>query len=46
MKIGLKQKNKEDGITVEELLDSRATGLMMSLKFVKKHKFKKINWLM
>ena len=41
MKIGLKQEDKEEGITVEVLLDSRATGLVMSLEFVRKNKFKK-----
>jgi len=41
VKIELKYKDKEDGITMETLLDSRATGLVMSLEFVKKNKFKK-----
>jgi len=41
VKIELKQKNEEDGITVEVLLDSEVTGLVMSLDFVKKNRFKK-----
>jgi len=33
VKIGLKKKDEEDGITVEELLYSRAMVLVMSLEF-------------
>ena len=40
VKIGLKQEEKEEGITMETLLDSRATGLVMSEKFARRHKFK------
>jgi len=38
VKIGLKQ---EDGITMETLLNSGATGLVISLEFTRKNKFKK-----
>jgi len=41
VKIGLKQEDNKDGITMEALLDSRATGLVMSSEFVRKNKFKK-----
>ena len=41
VKIGLKQEDEEDGITVNELLDNRVTGLVMSSEFVRMHKFKK-----
>ena len=41
VKIELKQKNKEDVITVEMLLDIRITGLVISSECTKKHKFKK-----
>jgi len=41
VKIELKQKNEKDGITMEVLLDSEVTGLVMSLEFVRKNKFKK-----
>jgi len=41
VKIGLKQEDDKDGITMETLLDSGATGLVMSLEFTKKNKFKK-----
>jgi len=40
VKIELKQKDKK-GIIVEALLDSGVTELVVSLKFVRKHKFKK-----
>ena len=40
VKIGLKQEEEEEGIVMEALLDSGATGLVMSEEFVKKHKFK------
>jgi len=41
VKIGLKQKYDEEGIIVEVLLDSEVIGLVMSLEFVEKNKFKK-----
>ena len=41
VKIGLKQKDNEDRITMEVLLDSGVTGLGMSSEFVRKNKFKK-----
>ena len=41
VKIGLKQKEDKEEIIVEALLDSGATGLMMSLEFAKKNKFRK-----
>ena len=40
MKIGLERINMQKGITVEALLDSGATGLVMSSKFAKKQGFK------
>ena len=36
VKIGLEKIDMQEGITVEALLDSRATGLVMSSKFAKK----------
>ena len=41
VKIGLKQK-EEEGIATEVLLDSRATGLVMSKEFVRKHRFRRM----
>jgi len=41
VKIGLKQEDNEDKITVEVLLDSGMTGLVISSEFVRKNKFKK-----
>ena len=41
VKIELRQKEEEEGIVVEALLDSRAIGLVMSEEFVRKHKFKR-----
>ena len=41
MKIGLKQEEEEEGVVTEALLDSGATGLIMSEEFAKKHKFKR-----
>jgi len=41
VKIGLKQKDDEEGIIVEVLLNSEAIELVMSLEFVEKNKFKK-----
>ena len=40
MKIGLERIDMQKGITVEALLDSRATGLVMSLEFTRKQGFK------
>ena len=41
VKIGLKQEEKEKGIVTEVLLDSGATGLVISEKFAKKHRFRR-----
>jgi len=40
VKIGLERIDTQEGITVEALLDSRATGLVMSSEFTKKQGFK------
>ena len=40
MKIGLERIDMQEGITVEALLDSRTTGLVMSSEFAKKQGFK------
>jgi len=40
VKIGLERINTQEGITVEVLLDSGATGLVMSSEFAKKQGFK------
>ena len=40
VKIGLERINTQKGITVEALLDSGATGLVMSLEFARKQGFK------
>ena len=40
VKIGLERVDTQEGITVEALLDSGATGLVMSLEFTKKQDFK------
>jgi len=40
VKIGLERIDMHEGITVEVLLDSGATGLVMSLEFAKKQGFK------
>ena len=40
MKIGLERIDTQEGITVEALLDSGATGLMMSSEFTRKQSFK------
>ena len=40
VKIGLKQEEKEEGVITKTLLDSRATGLVMSKEFAKKHRFR------
>jgi len=43
VKIGLKQEEEEEeGIVTEALLDSGATGLVMSEKFTRKHRFKRM----
>ena len=41
VKIGLKQKEEEEGVVTEALLDSGATGLVMSKEFARRHKFKR-----
>jgi len=41
VKIGLKQGEKEEGIVIEALLDSGATGLVMSEEFARKHRFRR-----
>ena len=40
VKIGLERINTQERVTVEALLDSRATGLVMSLEFARKQGFK------
>ena len=40
IKIGLERLDTQEGITVEALLDSGATGLVMSSEFAKKKGFK------
>ena len=40
VKIGLKRIDTQEGVTVETLLDSGATGLVMSLEFARKQGFK------
>ena len=40
VKIGLERIDMQKGITVEALLDSRATGLVMSSEFTRKQGFK------
>ena len=40
IKIGLERLDTQEGITVEALLDSGATGLVMSSEFTKKKGFK------
>jgi len=40
VKIGLKRVNIQEGVTVEALLDSGTTGLVMSLEFARKQGFK------
>jgi len=42
VKIGLKQEEEEEGVVTEALLDSGAMGLVMSEKFARRHKFKRI----
>ena len=41
VKIGLKHEENKEGIMVEVLLDSGVIGLVMSLEFARKNKFKK-----
>jgi len=41
VKIELKQEKEKEGIVVETLLDSGATGLVISEEFVRKHKFRR-----
>ncbi len=41
VKIRLKQEEKEEGIVTEALLDSGATGLVMSKEFARKHRFRR-----
>jgi len=41
VKVELKQEDDEKVIIVKALLDSRVTGLVMSLKFARKNKFRK-----
>jgi len=41
VKIGLKQKEKEEGVVTEALFDSGATELVMSKEFVKKYRFRR-----
>ena len=41
VKIGLKQEDDDEGIIVEALLDSRTIGLVISLEFARKNKFRK-----
>ena len=41
VKIGLKQEEEEEGVVTEALLDSGATGLVISEEFVRRHKFKR-----
>jgi len=40
VKIGLERLDTQEGVTVEALLDSRGTGLVMSSEFAKKQSFK------
>jgi len=41
VKIGLKQEEEEEGVVIEALLDSGATGLVISEEFARKHRFKR-----
>ncbi len=40
VKIGLERIDRQEGITVEILLDNRATGLVISSEFARKQEFK------
>ena len=42
VKIGLKQEEEEEGVVTEALLDSGATGLVISEEFARRHKFKRM----
>ena len=42
VKIRLKQEEEEKGVVTEALLDSGATGLVMSKEFAKKHRFRRM----
>jgi len=42
VKIRLKQEEEEEGVVTEALLDSGATGLVMSKEFTRRHKFKRM----
>ena len=42
VKIGLKQEEEEEGVVTEALLNSGAMGLVMSEKFARRHKFKRM----
>ena len=42
VKIGLKQEEEEEGVVIEALLDSGATGLVMNEEFARKHKFRRM----
>ena len=42
VKIRLKQKEEEEGVVTEALLNSGATGLVMSEEFARRHKFKRM----
>ena len=41
VKIGLKQEEEEEGVVTEALLDSSATGMVMSEDFARRHKFRR-----
>ena len=41
VKIGIKQGEEEEGVVTEALLDSGATGLVMSEEFARKYKFRR-----
>ena len=41
VKIGLKREEEEEGIVTEALLDSGATGLVISEEFARKHRFRR-----
>ena len=41
VKSGLKQEEEKEGVVTEALLDSGATGLVMSEEFARKHKFRR-----
>ena len=44
VKIGLKQEEEEEGIVTEVLLDSGATGLVMSEEFARKYRIRRTKW--